>query len=149
MLERRNATKGLAYLVGTGLVAIIFLLTGCATAYRPENLTGGYSDSQVADTTYRVRFKGNNYTSRSQVEQLLLYRCAELTTQLGYAHFYLLSQDTLDISDPLAKIGIFPRNYYATALIQVVQQSDNQTGAYDAQEVMHGVRERYPKEFGS
>jgi hypothetical protein len=149
MPNRGNAVKGLSYLVGTGLVAIFILLTGCATTYRPENLTGGYSDLHLQDTTYRVRFKGNNYTSRAKVEQLLLYRCAELTTQLGYAHFYMLSQDTLDISDPLARIGIFPRNYYATALIQVVHQSDNQVGAYNAQEVMRKVQAQYPKDLGS
>ena len=147
MLNRGNVAKSLTYLVGTGVLTIVILLTGCATTYRPENLTGGYSDSQLTDKTYRVRFKGNNYTSRNQVEQLLLYRCAELTTQLGYAHFYVLSQDTLDISDPLAKMGIFPRNYYATALIQVVAQSD-QAAAYDAQEVMRKVQTQYPKELG-
>jgi hypothetical protein len=68
---------------------------------------------------------------------------------MGYAHFLLLSQDTLDISDPLAKIGIFPRNYYATALIQVVQPNEQTAGAYDAQEVMRQVRARYPNEFSS
>ena len=141
-----NATKGLTQLVGTGLITIFVLLTGCATAYRPENLTGGYTNFRLADTTYRVRFKGNNYTSRDKVEQFLLYRCAELTTQLGYDHFLLISEDTLDISDPLAKAGIFPRNYYATALIQVVHQPD-QAGAYDAQEVMRRVQEQYPQEL--
>jgi hypothetical protein len=44
-------------------------------------------------------------------------------------------------------VGIFPRNYYATALIQVVAQSD-QAGAYDAQEVMRKVQAQYPKELG-
>jgi len=95
-------------------------LAGCATAYRYENITGGYTDFRLADTTYRVRFKGNNYTSRDKVELFLLYRCAQLTEQLGYDRFVLLSEDTLDISDPFARAGLFPRNYYATALIQVV-----------------------------
>jgi hypothetical protein len=129
-------------------VALLLLLAGCATAYHPENLTGGYTDFRQEETTYRVRFKGNNYTSRDKVEQFLLYRCAELTTQLGYDHFLLLSQDTLDISDPLAKVGIFPRNYYATALMQVVRQSEN-AAVYDAKEVMRRLQAQYPKELGS
>ncbi len=149
MSHQKSTTKGLTHLVKAGLIAICILLTGCATPYRPEHLTGGYSDFRLEDTTYRVRFKGNNYTSRDNVEQLLLYRCAELTTQLGYDHFLLLGQDTLDISDPLAKIGIFPRNYYATALIQMVQPTDQHAGAYEAQELMRRVRSQYPQAFGS
>jgi hypothetical protein len=136
------------YLVETTFLTLVLLLAGCSTAYHPENLTGGYSDFSLEETAYRVRFKGNNYTSRDQVEQFLLYRCAELTTQLGYSHFLLLGQDTLDISDPLAKIGLFPRNYYATALIKVVRESE-QTGAYDAREVMRQVQAHYPKMLGS
>lgn len=148
MPNQGNAAKSRTSFMGTRLVSLFFLLTSCATAYRPESLTGGYSDFHVEDMTYRVRFKGNNYTSHDKVEQFLLYRCAELTAQLGYEHFRLLSQDTLDISDPLAKIGIFPRNYYATALIQVLHQSD-QPGVYEAQEVLNRIRAQYAKELGS
>ena len=147
MPKQGNATKGLTYLLGTGLIILCTLLTGCPTAYRPENLTGGYSNFRMGDTTYRVRFKGNNYTTRDKVEKFLLYRCAQLTTQLGYDHFFLISEDTLDISDPFAKAGFFARNYYATALIQVARQPD-QVGAYDAQEVMRQVQAQYPEEFG-
>ena len=136
------------FLLRIGFVFFLLLFAGCATAYRPENVTGGYTDFSQEDTTYRVRFKGNNYTSREKVEQFLLYRCAELTTQLGYDHFLLLSQDTLDISDPLAKAGIFPRNYYATALIRVVRQSEH-TATYDAREVIRRLQTQYPKELGS
>ena len=143
------STEGvLACLVRTGLVAVLIPLAGCATAYYRENVTGGYTDFHVADTTHRVRFKGNNYTSRDKVEQFLLYRCAEVTTQLGYDHFILVSSDTLDISDPFAKAGIFPRNYYATALIKVFRQPDH-PAAYNAKEVMRRIRAQYPDELGS
>jgi hypothetical protein len=143
------STEGtLARLVRTGLVAVLIPLAGCATAYQRQNMTGGYTDVGVADTTYRVRFKGNNYTSRDKVEQFLLYRCAQLTTQLGYDHFVLLSEDTLDISDPFAQAGLFPRNYYATALIQVVHDPDR-PAAYNAKEVMRRIQAQYPNELGS
>jgi len=148
MSNQGSAEGKLGVSIRIGLTGMFLLLAGCATIYRPENLTGGYSDFRQTDTTYRVRFKGNNYTSHDKVEQFLLYRCAELTTQLGYDHFLLLSQDTLDISDPLARVGIFPRNYYATALIQVVHQSEH-TDAYDAKEVMRQLQAQYPKELGS
>ena len=148
MLHYWSAAGALARLVRTGLVAVLIPLAGCATAYQHEKVTGGYTDFRLADNTYRVRFKGNNYTSRDKVELFLLYRCAELTAQLGYDHFVLLSEDTLDISDPFAQAGIFPRNYYATALIQVV---DNRAhpAAYDAKELMRRLQAQYPDELGS
>jgi hypothetical protein len=148
MPNQESAAGALAHFVRTGLVAVLIPLAGCATAYRPENITGGYSDFRVEDTTYRVRFKGNNYTSRDKVEQFLLYRCAEVTAQLGYDHFVLVSSDTLDISDPFAKAGAFPRNYYATALIKVFHQPDH-PAAYNAREVMRRIQAQYPDELGS
>ena len=143
-----SAERALTRLVRTGLIAVLIPLAGCATAYRREIITGGYTNFRLADNTYRVRFKGNNYTSRDKVELFLLYRCAELTEQLGYAHFVLLSEDTLDISDPFAKAGVVPRNYYATALIEVVQDPDR-PAAYNAKEVMHRIQAQYPNELGS
>jgi hypothetical protein len=148
MTHHWSTEKFLARLVRTGLVTVLIPLAGCATAYQPEKLTGGYTDSSLAETTYRVRFKGNNYTSRDKVEQFLLYRCAELTDQLGYDHFILVSSDTLDISDPFAKAGLFPRNYYATALIKVFHRPDH-PAAYNAKAVMRRVQEQYPDDLGS
>lgn len=140
--------EALTRLIWTGLVAVLIPLAGCATAYQREHITGGYTDFPLADNTYHVRFKGNNYTSRDKVESFLLYRCAELTTQLGYDHFVLLSEDTLDISDLFAQTGVFPRNYYATALIKVFHQTDH-PAAYDAKEVMRRIQAQYPNELGS
>ena len=148
MTHHWSAERALTRLVRTGLVAVLIPLAGCATAYQHEKITGGYTDFSLAETTYRVRFKGNNYTPRDKVEQFLLYRCAELTAQLGYDHFILVDSDTLDISDPLAKVGLFPRNYYATALIKVVRRPDN-PAAYNAKAVMRRVQEQYPDAFGS
>lgn len=148
MPNQWSAERGGTRFVRTGLVAALMLLAGCATAYQHEKITGGYTNFPLEETTYRVRFKGNNYTSRDKVELFLLYRCAELTEQLGYNHFVLLSEDTLDISDPLAKAGIFPRNYYATALIRVFRDPDH-PAAYDAKEVMRRIQAQYPDELGS
>ena len=147
MTHHWNAEKALIRLVRVGIVAVLIPLAGCATAYQHEKITGGYTDFPLAETTYRVRFKGNNYTSRDKVEQFLLYRCAELTEQLGYDHFIVLGEDTLDISDPFAKAGLFPRNYYATALIQVFRDPDH-AAAYDAKEVMRRLQAQYPNELG-
>jgi hypothetical protein len=135
-------------LVRAGLVAVLIPVGGCATAYHRENITGGYADFRLDETTYRVRFKGNNYTSRAQVERFLLYRCAELTAQRGYDYFVLVDQDTLDISDPVAKAGVFPHNYYATARIIFFPHPDHPL-AYNAKDLMQMLRAHYPSEFDS
>ena len=148
MQNRMNAGEVLIRLVWTGIIAVLIPLAGCATAYRPENLTGGYTNFQLADKAYRVRFKGNNYTSRDKVEQFLLYRCAQLTTQLGYEHFVVVAEDTLDISDLFAQAGLFPHNYYATAHIKVLAHEDH-PAAYNAKEVMRRIEAQYPNELGT
>ena len=148
MENRWNPEGVLARALRTVLVAVLLPLAGCATAYQPERATGGYTDFRLAPNTYRVRFRGNNYTPRDKVEIFLLYRCAQLTEQLGYEHFVLLSEDTLDISDPFAQAGIFPRNYYATALIEVIDDRAH-PAAYDAKELMRQLRAQYPHELGS
>ncbi len=130
-----------------GLIALILTLTGCATAYQRQGITGGYTDEHVDDTTFRVRFKGNNYTSREQVETFLLYRCAELTDQLGYDSFVVVGQDTLDVSDLLAQVAE-ARNYHATALIKVYNGPDNPS-AYNAKEVIRIIQSLYPQGFRS
>lgn len=127
---------------------LLIPLAGCVTAYRLENMTGGYTSFRLAENAYRVRFKGNNYTSREKVEQFLLYRCAQLTTQLGYDYFVFVAQDTIDISDLFAQAGLFPRNYHATAHIKVLANVDH-PAAYNAKEVMRKIETQYPDELGS
>ena len=122
-------------------------LPGCATAYQRQDLTGGYTNEQVDSITYRVRFKGNNYTSKRKVEDYLLYRCAELTARLGYEHFVVVSQDTLDVSDLLAQAAEV-RNYHATALIRVFNHPDH-PAALNAKQTMQMIAAQYPEDFPS
>jgi hypothetical protein len=68
---------------------VLFTLAGCATSYGPRGLTGGYTDTKIDDSTYRVTFSGNGKTTRNMVWNYWIYRCAELTTQNGYEFFSL------------------------------------------------------------
>jgi hypothetical protein len=75
-------------------------LAACATAtpYQPLNAgnatAGGYSDSKLDNTHWRVIFAGNTVTSRETVERYLLFRAAELTVSQGYDWFASLDQQT-------------------------------------------------------
>jgi hypothetical protein len=76
----------------------VAMLTGCVTAYGPRGFTGGYTETKMDEGLYRVTFNGNGHTTRNMVWRYWIYRCAELTTQMGYSHFILLRPD-----DPIPK----------------------------------------------
>jgi len=78
------------------LLLAVALLSGCATAYGPRGLSGGYTESKIDDSTYRVVFNGNGQTSRNRVWYYWIYRCAELTTQNGY-EFFVLTKTPLKV----------------------------------------------------
>ena len=68
-------------------LALVVLLSGCATQYQRQSFTGGFTETQLDHNVYRVTFKGNGYTSAERAADLSLLRCAELTIEKGYAYF--------------------------------------------------------------
>ena len=72
---------------------IIILLSNCSTPYQPKGRLGGYSEEKMHNELYRVEFSGNASTKPEQVHDFLLYRCAELTNDLGYEYFYITSEE--------------------------------------------------------
>ncbi|NEX61263.1 CC0125/CC1285 family lipoprotein [Noviherbaspirillum galbum] len=60
------------------------ILSACATSYQAKGITGGFTDSKINDTTWRVRFDGNGKTSRDTVWNYWIYRCAQLTVEQGF-----------------------------------------------------------------
>lgn len=64
-----------------------------ATAQAQTGINGGYSDQRIAQNRFRVTFSGNSMTSRETVENYLLYRAAELTSQQGYDSFIMADRD--------------------------------------------------------
>lgn len=70
-------------------VSSIVFLTSCATPYQKESLWnsngGGYSDSEISQGVYKVRFKGNGYTSAEQTEKLWNQRASDLCKGKDYS----------------------------------------------------------------
>jgi hypothetical protein len=81
-------------------LATATLLAGCATPtpYQPlgapTGVRGGFTDQQIERNRFRVTFSGNQFTSRQRVENYLLFRAAELTTQRGFDGFTMVGRDT-------------------------------------------------------
>lgn len=68
------------------------VLTGCATAYAPSGVTGGYRESQLAEDVFKVTFEGNEYTKLDAVQEMALLRAAEVVSASGFTHFVLLDE---------------------------------------------------------
>lgn len=67
------------------------LLTGCATAYKPNGFSGGFVDMPMAQDTYRIKFNGNGFTTEQQATEMAMLRAAELTLERGFSHFIVVS----------------------------------------------------------
>lgn len=70
----------------------ILVLSGCATRYHANGLTGGFSETLLAPDMYRVAFKGNGYTDPERAQDFALLRAAELTIQRGFTCFAVLDE---------------------------------------------------------
>lgn len=92
MIEHRYGGKraALAMLV---VLALAGACTVSPTPYQPAAERFGYSQQQIEDNRYRISFAGNSATSRTTVENYLLYRAAELTVENGYDHFTMFDQE--------------------------------------------------------
>jgi hypothetical protein len=73
-----------------GSLLTLLLLSSCATSYQRSGLSGGFSETQLADNVFRVNFRGNGYTSAERVEDFTLLRSAELTMEHGFPYFIII-----------------------------------------------------------
>ena len=85
------------------LMTIVFI-SSCATSYQSQGMSGGYVDTQLSETLWKVSVNGNGYTSSSQVGDYALLRASELTLEKGYKYFVIAS-DNQNKKSSMAKIG--------------------------------------------
>jgi hypothetical protein len=76
------------------LVLLTVLLSGCATSYKPLGWGGGYSDSEVGENKYIVRFSGNGYTKAAKAENYAFQRAREVCVEKGKHNFELISKNS-------------------------------------------------------
>ena len=83
-------------LVVVAVVSVALMAFGCATGYESSDfgVSGGLSETRLAPDTWRVLVEGNDFSTRSEVEQFLMRRCAELTLEHGKRYFALSDHDS-------------------------------------------------------
>jgi len=75
------------------LIALVFIISSCKTGYGSAGFMGGYSDTQINETTWKVSVGGNAYTSQMTIRDYAMLRASELTLEKGYKYFVVLSDD--------------------------------------------------------
>ena len=77
------------------------------TPYQALDENGGYSEQQIEDNRYSVKFAGNEATPRDAVEEYALYRAAEITLESGHDYFKVVSKEIEPVVTSVS--GVYPR----------------------------------------
>ncbi|MFX9871525.1 hypothetical protein ABTP57_04425 [Acinetobacter baumannii] len=100
-------------------IALIGLLSGCATQYQSSGFSGGFTDTELAPGYYRITFRGNGVTSGERVSDFALLRASELMINRQCKNFQVLnSKDTVNTS------------YYSTPQTTITNVSAYRYGNY-------------------
>ncbi|HFE9764558.1 TPA: hypothetical protein ACGA4J_001321 [Acinetobacter baumannii] len=100
-------------------IALIGLLSGCATQYQSSGFSGGFTDTELAPGYYRITFRGNGVTSGERVSDFALLRASELMINRQCKNFQVLnSKDSVNTS------------YYATPQTTTTNVSAYRYGNY-------------------
>ncbi len=75
------------------LIISFILIISCSTPYQPKGMLGGYSEEKILDDLYRVEFEGNQHSKPHKIQNYLLYRCAELTQEMGFDYFAIITDE--------------------------------------------------------
>ena len=119
-------------------LSAVCLLAGCATAYQPDGVSGGYSDRLLNGNTEQVSFRGDRFTSPETLHSYLLRRCADLTLQNGYRYFELVTPIESSAIVATAKVD---DQFSVSTTIKMFNGKDlvSEARAYDAAAVIRSI----------
>jgi len=63
------------------------ILIACATPYQRSGFRGGYSEEEVGNGQYIIRFRGNAYTSSFTIERYAYRRAEEFCKEKGFQNY--------------------------------------------------------------
>ena len=134
------------------LFLIFIFLTNCSTPYQPKGALGGYSEERILENLYRVEFAGNQHSKPEKIQNYLMYRCAELTQEMGYDYFAIVSEerhyDEFSVRPDRGVVGQTRssasggQRTVVNPDLQTVTSSKNYTGAYVIK-FLESVEEKY------
>jgi hypothetical protein len=75
------------------VVFFVSIFSGCATAYKREGFTGGFSETQLGENVFQVSFRGNGFSSRTRASDFALLRSSEITLENGFRYFIITDSE--------------------------------------------------------
>ncbi|MDD9811183.1 MAG: hypothetical protein OXU71_05650 [Gammaproteobacteria bacterium] len=125
-------------------------VAGCATSYQQRGFSGGFSETQLAENVFEVRFSGNGYTSSERASDFALLRSAELSLERGFRYFVVDDNENdrqIAINTVTTSSGA---NTYSTSkpgarkVIVCFKEKPDWTGViYEARFVVQSIRGKY------
>lgn len=112
------------------------------TGYKPKSFTGGYSEIQLGDGIWEVKFQGNGNTRPGRSADLCMLRCAELTLQKGYQFFVILgNREGNEGYIPDGRYG--PQSSHPGSTNRIKMLKDNNGTGYDAAITFQSLKAKY------
>lgn len=114
--------------------ASLCLLTGCATPYQSEGLTGGFGEKQLGSDVFEINFGGNAYTSDEKMRDFAILHATDICLQKGFTCFTVLSESNL---------SHFPEGNHLWLKIQTYAAKPQDVSTYDATSTRESLRQKY------
>lgn len=148
-------TRELALRATTLMAAV--LLGGCATAYQPKSFSGGFSETDLGPTSFKIGFSGNGFTSPERASDFALLRAADKSIEDGCNYFSVINEadggSTSSFTTSTATFGrhsawgnsftspIFKPN--STLLVRCFSNQAVGSSLFDAHFIAHSIRKKY------
>lgn len=65
------------------VLAAVIAMGGCATAYQSKGLSGGFSETDLGPTSFKIGFSGNGFTSAERASDFAMLRAADKSLEDG------------------------------------------------------------------
>lgn len=140
-----------------GLLAVAVSIAGCATAYQPKSFTGGFSETDLGPTSFKIAFSGNGFTSAERASDFALLRAADKSIEAGCNYFSIMNESeggsTSSFTTSTATFGrhsawgssfttpIFKPN--SALLVRCFENQTAGTTLFDAHFIAHSIRNKY------
>lgn len=118
---------------------LVMALLGCATPYRPMDIKGGYTHTQLGAEIYRVTFRGNFLLAHETARDYALLRSAELAVENGFSHLVIIDERNTPNTDAGTGAGL-PTS---TVTVSMSHDKPSEGIAYDAVFLAQSIRSKY------
>ncbi len=123
-------------------------LAACSpTAYHRPDRTGGYSELQLGDNLFQVRFEANGFTPAARASDFALLRSAEVTLERGFNFFVITNGESIRTVSVGAvnNVAYVVEKPSTTNLILCFKDPPEGTHAlvYDAGRIRRVLRDKY------